>query len=588
MSRANEDPRHAYSLDLYEVVTSEEDDDFKIQNQLEKLEQQRKDLEERLRSKAERRKNLSRLQNHQVEIPASPRKGRNEKQAVANLSKSKDESPADRLEEAELIVHNKGPDLAHSTSYFVEKFANVRKTAEQKVQRRNDLMNCRVHTFRGLEDAKLKEPLVVDEKEPFSGMWLTRRYLPEIDLNQIFKDVKILRLPKLFSKVRPPKFSEPDYANWVAVGIISAKSAVKMTSAQRPSKYFKFTLTDFQHNLDTYVFGNKNVEKYYNLRLGDVVAVLNPDILPWRPSQVNDDEFSGAVVKSFNLSIRNEFDCLLEIGASKSLAFCSAYNKSTGKVCGVPINSAITDRCEYHQEVRFRQINAQRVELNGSTPMRSPTKNGKKQALYGRAAAKRKFELLPDKHAPKSQDRETSNTLYFSNPNYARAFFDDSYQNPDLLNNLEGKRRKFKETEKEKLLRKQLDKAVGKTEVEGFKDKNAQEQKHMWQTTEQALNSGLVKSIGFDPTRGKMRGFLADNRNSNQAIDNRSSQVKELMKMKKTNIDLAPSKADNMKRLQRREKIWREHFREVNNRNTEDLSSNVAEKSDSESELEIV
>ncbi|SCU93494.1 LAME_0F03994g1_1 [Lachancea meyersii CBS 8951] len=587
MGRDYEDPRDVKGLDFYEVVTSDEEEDTKIQDQLKELERQSKDLQERLRLKEERRKNLSQLVRTKVEIPASPRKKSTE--PVLSTIKPRESTIIRHPRESDHNVAQKAPQSsnpANTTSYFLENFANVRKTEEQRVQHRDDLMNCRVHTFKGLKDSKPREPLLVDEKEQYTGCWITRRYVATAELDELFKDIKILRLPKLFGKVRPPKFSEPDYANWVATGIISFKSAVKLTSASKPAKYFKFTMTDFQHNLDVYVFGNKNVEKYYNLRSGDVIAILNPDILPWRPSTVSNDEFSGQVVKSFNLSIRHNYDCILEIGTSKHLAFCQIYNKSTGKVCGSPINKSSTDRCEYHQEVRFRQINAQRIELNGSTPLRSPTKNGKKQALYGNSTSKKKYALLPDKYAAQPQDRESQNTLYFSNPNYARAFFDDSYQNPDLLNNLENKRRKLRDTAKDKLLQTQIDKAVGQKNAEAFKNKTHHEQRSMQQATEQALASGLVKGIGFDPTKGRMKDVLVHHRGGRASTDPKSSQVKEIMGFKKSNVDLAPSRQEQKKRMLRREQVWREHFQQPKEGRSTALP--YQDVSDSDSEIEII
>ncbi|CEP63881.1 Mcm10p LALA0_S09e04588g [Lachancea lanzarotensis] len=586
MARDSDDPRDIRIFDPQEIVTSDEEEDSKIQSQLEELERQRKDLEERLRQKGEHRKHLDQLVRTKVEIPASPRKIRAVPTLHHNgLQRAEAETTSNKSDSyAENSVYLGAPHAGNTTSYFAENFANVRKAEEQKVRHKSDLMNCRVHTFAGAKDSKRSEPLLVDEKEKFTGCWMTRRYVSANELEELFSSIKVLRLPKLFIKVRPPKFSEPDYANWVATGIISAKSVPKLTTASKPAKYFKFTLTDFQHNLDVYVFGNKNVEKYYNLRIGDVIAILNPDILPWRPTQVSNEDFTGSVVKSFNLSIRHNYDCILEIGTSKHLGFCQILNRTTGKACGTPINKSTVDRCEYHQDIRFRQVNAQRVELNGSTPLRSPTKNGKKQALYGNSSTKRKFELLPDKHGGQGQDRESQNTLYFSNPNYARAFFDDSYQNPDLLNNLDSKRRRLRDSEKDKVILAQINKAVGKGDIELFQNKNLSEQKRMQKATEQALRSGLMKGIGFDPTKGKMKDVLVHSRGPGS--DFKSPQVQEIIKLKKTHVDLTPSKEEQKKRLLRRERIWKEHFQK--SKNSEKDAPIDQDLMDSDSELEVV
>ncbi|CAR23096.1 Mcm10p [Lachancea thermotolerans CBS 6340] len=578
------DPREVLQLDVHDIVTSDEDEDTKIKQQLDELERQQRDLRDRLEQKASRKK-AQRQSLERVEVPASPKEERKSKASPQSQKSSKGITLAANSNNDSIEVPWKnGP--SNTTSYFVENFVNARKVEEQKIQHRSSLLSCRVHTFKGIDSLKGSQPVNVDEKELYSGFNISRRYMSTSELDEIMREIKVLRLPKLFSKVRPPKFTEPDYANWVAIGIISFKSEVKLTSSSKPSKYFKMTLTDFTHNLDIYIFNNKNVEKYYNLRVGDIIAILNPDILPWRPSQVNNDEFSGPVVKSFNLSIRHNFDCVLEIGTSKDLGFCRIPNKATRKACGAPINRAATDRCEYHQDVRFRHVNAQRVELNGSTSLRSPVKNGKKQALYGTSGVKRKLQLLPDKHAPQAQDGESQNTLFFSNPNYAKAFFDDSYQNPDMLNNLENKRRKLKDSEKERTLQNQLNSAIGKTGYQSFNNKSKEEQKQMKDATEQVLNSGLLRDIGFDPFRGKMREVLKFGKNVNSGLNSKSSQVKEIMSFKKSNVSLAPSKAEQKKRLLRREQVWREHF------DTEKLANQKQKKTpsseSSDSDLEIV
>ncbi|CUS24743.1 LAQU0S19e00628g1_1 [Lachancea quebecensis] len=580
------DPREVLQLDAHDIVTSDEDEDAKIKQQLDELERQQKDLRDRLEQKASRKK-ARRQPSECVEVPASPKKGK-ESNATPKNQKSVKETALAANYKSDFTEVPKKNNPANTTSYFVENFVNARKAEEQKIQHRSSLLSCRVHTFKGIDSVKSNLPINVDEKESYSGFNISRRYMSTSDLNEVMRDTKVLRLPKLFSKVRPPKFTEPDYANWVTIGIMSFKSEVKLTSSSKPSKYFKITLTDFTHNLDVYIFNNINVEKYYNLRVGDIIAILNPDILPWRPSQVNNDEFSGPVVKSFNLSIRHNFDCVLEIGTSKDLGFCRIPNKATRKPCGAPINRAATDRCEYHQDVRFRHVNAQRVELNGSTSLRSPVKNGKKQALYGTSGVKRKLQLLPDKHAPQAQDGEGQNTLFFSNPNYAKAFFDDSYQNPDMLNNLENKRRKLKDNKREKALQNQLNSAIGKTGHESFNNKSKEEQKQMKEATEQVLNSGLLRDIGFDPFRGKMREVLKFGKNVNSGPNSKSSQVKEIINFKKSNVNLAPSKAEQKKRLLRREQVWREHFDTEKLANQDQTLKRTLSCESSDSDLEIV
>lgn len=558
-----------------------------VQSRLDELDRQKEDLRQRLEHKAGR-KMAKRLETGMIDVEASPRKKTETKTKLAVTADSMLSVSLPKENINELKVRKNGIP-SNTTSYFVENFAISRNVHKASAEKKENLMKCRVHTFRDTDSQRDYQPTTANEQEEFSGKWISRRYIPTDDLRTVFKDMKILRLPKLFSKVRPPKFDEPDYANWVAIGILSFKSPIKMTSSEKPAKYFKMTLTDFKFNLDVYIFGNKNVEKYYNLKVSDVIAILNPDILPWRPTEVNNDEFKGSVVKSFNLSIRHDFDCILEIGTSRDLGFCAVYNKSSSKPCGAPINKSAEDRCQYHQEIRIRQVNAQRLELNGNKSLRSPTKNGIRQSLYGNSNKRgRKFELLPDKYAPKVQERESENMLYFSNPNSAKAFFDDSYQNPDILTNLENKRRKLKDDRKDKHLRHFLDKAVGKSSQNILHNKSVHQQEEIKSTTNHAINSGLVKNIGFDPTRGKMMSVLRNSANALRDNDGKQSLVKDVMNIRKEKIVLKPSKKERKNRLQRREEVWEHHM----SSREDDINGTVAPDGgtldESDSELEIV
>lgn len=516
-----------------------------------------------------------------VEVPRSPSK--NKHVAVKETSRSKDDQescfPAhENLNE--LQVQKKASLSSISTPYFAQNFSSSKKAQEVESRRKMEMLNCRVHTFDGPDFVREYSPIAVNEEEEFSGKWISKRYITAEQARKILRETKILRLPKLFAKVRPPTFTEPQYSNWVTIGIISAKSSVKMTTGTKPSRYFTLTLTDFKHTINIYLFGNKNVEKYYNLKVGDIIAVLNPEIWPWRPSKVEHEQSSQAVIKSFNLCIKHNFNSILEIGTSRDFGFCSIYNKLQGKTCGTPINKSVEDRCYYHQEVQFRQVNAKRLELNGNKSLRSPTKNGVKHILYGKNKSG-KYDLLPDRYSPQTQSKDSQNVLYFSNPNAARAFFDDDYQNPDFLNNLDSKRRKLEVGKKEKLLQKQLQQVIGKSNSNLFKNETSTKQDEIRRATKNALESGLIKKIGFDPTSGRMSSVLKNN-SKGLKEQAKNSAVEEILQIKKEKIELKPSKEALRQKFKKREEVWNHHFKKEGNPNPD------VESSDGDSELEIV
>ncbi|SCV02586.1 LAMI_0H00848g1_1 [Lachancea mirantina] len=576
------DPRDTVEQDPYNVLTSDEDENIKIQAEIDELERRAKDLKTRLQPRDRIRSNSINKEVKAVEN--TPREKSHNFRNNINATKGRDENGT-TLKSCE----------GHSTPYFTEKFAQIKKREDYEIRRAEEFLRRRTHTFDSSRFTNDREPQVVNEKEKFSGKWISRRFITHGELSELLDDKKVLRLPKLFSKVRPPKFTEPEYPNWVVFGVLTNKSDIKMTSSKKPSKFFKLTLSDFKYTIDVFVFNKANVEKYFNLKVGDIIGILNPDILPWRPSRIENDESSGYTVKSFNLSIRHESDCIIEIGTSRDFALCPVTDSSTGKCCGTAIDRSTEDRCQYHQETRFRKVNAQRLELNGNKSLRAPTQNGLTQTLYQKSSKNRKnYELFTEKTGQGLQDGSRQNKLYFSNPNYAKAFFDQTYQNPDILANLESKRRKIKNDSKETLLQRQLASAIKKSSSTTTDNLDQQTRDKMRSTTERALQNGLMNKIGFDPTNGQMTSLLRATRGKGWARTS-SNDVKDVMYSKKTNIVLAPSKKELKKRIQRREEVWKEHFerreeqidsgRVAVHENAEDEKSN---ESSNESELDII
>ncbi|EHN06570.1 Mcm10p [Saccharomyces cerevisiae x Saccharomyces kudriavzevii VIN7] len=314
------DPREILAVDPYNNITSDEEDEQAIARELEFMERKRQALVERLKRKQEFKKPQD-PNFEAIEVPQSPTKNR-AKVGSHNATQQGTKFEGSNINEVRLSQLQQQPKPpASTTTYFMEKFQNAKKNEDKQIAKFESMMNARVHTFS--TDEKKYVPIITNELESFSNLWVKKRYIPEDDLKRALHEIKILRLGKLFAKIRPPKFQEPEYANWATVGLISHKSDIKFTSSEKPVKFFMFTITDFQHTLDVYIFGKKGVERYYNLRLGDVIAILNPEVLPWRPSG------RGNFIKSFNLRISHDFKCILEIGSSRDLGWCPIVNKKT-------------------------------------------------------------------------------------------------------------------------------------------------------------------------------------------------------------------------------------------------------------------
>lgn len=600
-----EDPREVVNEDPYENITSDGEEEAEIQLRLEELEAQKRDLIERLKRKKESSTKCD-PNFGDVQVPSSPGKlgplttnghrpmdldeGVNiETTALPKRNRNELELAA-RLEKEQTSSSNNIP--GNTTPYFMERFRNSKKREEAKFEQHQRLMSARVHTFGGMADTSDQVSISCDDLETYSGLWICRRYISQEQLDKTLYEIKILRLPKLFSKVRPPKFTEPQYSNWAVVGIISKKTDIKYTSTSPPKKYFKFTLTNFKLQIDVFVFGKEAVERYYNLRIGDIIALLNPEILPWRPSgKLN-------AIQSFNLRISHDYKCILEIGKSRDLGWCPEIIHSQNKPCGTPINKSVEKVCEYHREIQMRKTTSKRIELNSGYALGAPAKTSLQPTLYSSrehasgkshisatenlVSEQERFSMLPSWSEQHSQfgGRFAKKSGYFTNENAAKAFFDEDFQNPDMLRNLESKRRKLADQNKERKLARELSrysKGVNDGKTVTY-DMSVKQLKEMRRTTQTALQSGFLQKLGFDPTHGNMaavmnfngNGFLREDKkddakstvkeDDDKRWNKKETIVNDLISFRKSNVNLKTSKQEILRKRAKREQAWRRIF----------------------------
>lgn len=605
----NLDPRDIITADPYTNITSDEDEETQIEKELQEMERRKKDLEMRLREK-KHKENKQDPNFVSVQVPGTPEKKRVDTfpDDESTISKVKpDESvlfdTGENVNESKFINAPPVPKpIQGSSSYFIDRFENSKKKEKLKIQAHEDMMSTRVHTF-GSNPSKEYKPIVVDELDEYSGISLNKRYIPMNTLKQTLQDIKILRLNKLFAKVRPPKFTEPQYSNWAVMGIISQKSEVKYTSTAKPQKFIKLTLTNFKQQIDVFIFGDSGVKKYITLRVGDVIAILNPEILPWKPSSGRE-----AMIKSFNLKIAHKYNCILEIGRSRDIGYCPMWNKATNTKCGNCIDISVEKCCEYHREIQMRSSNAKRLDLNGGFSMGAPTKVGVQPTIY-REESNNKYNdrILPNgnnntnkrkypsshgsQRAPsfnlmsrstgynnqREEDlkKKSLTARHFSSNKAAKAFFDDEYHNPDTVTNLESKRRKIQDKQRSNKLDKMLNKMLHKDI--NLNDKSSSEIDKLKTTTDTVLQSGIMQRLGFDPTHGKVASVLKSKKFSslNEQLQRedlpkdkpsnmKKKVVDELLLFKKDAVNLAASTVYKMERKVHRQAAWKEAFGKSN------------------------
>lgn len=519
------------------------------------IDTEKRDLTNRL-LELEKKRNLKDPNFDSIDVPESPKKSDNATKGIEDI---KHIAPVADIEEAtfnvnEDYVREKVKKLG-TTSYFTEKLRSINTNEHEAIKRKKELLAHRVYTFNG-DMFDEYEPITVDEKDDLSGLVIDRRYVPLAVLRKHTKNIKVLRLPKLFSKVRAPKFSEPDYPNWLVLGIISKKTEPRMTNSVKPVKFFSLTISDFQFELNVIFFGKSIVEKYYKLRLGDLIAILNPEIMPSKKLEAG----ASPSYATFSLKVSKDTNNILELGHSKEFGLCQFYMKNKGKLCGAPINKLHDNYCAYHKEAKMRQNSSRRVEISSSVAMRAPVVKGYQQTIvksqHNNGKTSIRYQQKPDKPFVREPAAAETNRFLFSSANASTAFFDDDYENPDILANLDNKRRKIQELRNNRNLEKKLkglsDKLLSKKE-----DRVNQEAKKT--ATLSMFQHGLANQIGYDPTKGKASLEMLEYSTENKAPKNdKQLAITDICNIKKDNVSLKPSKKQLKEKIEKRNAIFNE------------------------------
>lgn len=462
-----------------------------------------------------------------------------------------------------ILQHQKG---LETRSSFASKLQNTRKEEKLQEIKKQQFINARKYTFGDtLDETILVTPQDTEEIEKFSGIQIDQRYIEAGTLETMFEDKKILRLDRLFQKVYPPDFKEPDYPNWVVIGVITEKSDVKFTN-NKSSKYLSLSISNFILNLKLLLFGDA-FTKYWKLKVGDIIGILNPRILPYK-------NMTTKTVQTFNLTLNSNFNSIVEIGKAKNLGYCRASFRD--KKCNVPIDKSQTDYCEYHQNTNYIKSASQRMDLNGLS-----TSGGLNKL---KDLSKVKTVLMNKNY--KSSDIKSYGVQVFENP-YAnkfdnshkndgfssshakKAFMDENYVNPQYLNNLDNKRKILKNKKKEAELRLKLaNMKGGETLIKNDSSQNIDEEqaKKNAKIFKTAYSANVVNSLGFDPTRNSLG---RENDRIDIMLDTRGRakvKVETLNSIRKRKeLHLSPSRDSRNKRSRK----WKENIKHLKEYNDE-------------------
>lgn len=274
--------------------------------------------------------------------------------------------------------------------------------------------------------------------EAYSGLHLSRRFLPHTVLARHLSGKKIMNIKDLLRQVKGPDFQLPDFEqDIIAMGIVAKKSeprdhkpsaAKGGQQAEDRGKFMIMTLADLDYDMNLFLF-NSGFQRFWKLTEGTVVAILNPSIMPPPPGRHDTGRFS--------LTINSDEDTIIEIGTARDLGYCQSI-KRYGEPCGAWINKKRTKFCEYHSNEAVKKMKASRVEMNT---------NG-----FGgkRLRSKELFQAGPESKTGANYDWESKTSYFVSRSMSTADLIDGKDKIADRKEKEEGLRRRFTAQEKER------------------------------------------------------------------------------------------------------------------------------------------
>lgn len=526
-----DDPRDQRVLDKNEVMTEDSDDEL-ADLEKEFAARKQKLLEERARAK-ERKRNHVQIERspsppprmHESNLPLNEVKRElNAKSTIKVLAEPDDKKKKTAMRAAYSAFQR--ADQRAKGSAFASKLYGT-KTQQTETINYND----RIFEFENVPKAVVLNTTEENNKDFISGQLLSRRYIEEEHLGKLMQQIKILRVSKLLAKVVKPTFEEPLYVNWCFTGIIMSKSDPKV--AVNNKKYLSLRVGDFVNTVDVMLFGDA-FQKYWKVRLGDVIVVLNPVIR----------KYSG----SFNLSLSTDLDNLLEIGTLKHYGHCSATTK-LGDHCKHIVDTLKNTLCTYHEESKFKQ--GSRMELQGSVKPKAPQNRfGEKSEMYFNKGSNKPMFVLYENSGFHQKDVVYSGGEQFDQSKYDR---------PVESKAAKLRKQRANDNLEQKLLSTVAPRGLEKLQKLGIVHNTESTSVETEKIRKLAFKGTFVQGMGFDPTVQPKDRNISSAPKSLVSLD----ELRSLSKNKK--ISLKPSKEHAQEKLIK----WRENINFISVSKTE-------------------
>ncbi|CDK28236.1 unnamed protein product [Kuraishia capsulata CBS 1993] len=554
------DPREIVSADEFDAFNSDESADEREILKMEAALKQKREL--LMKKKMEK---IAVPEDTRVMVPGSPKKNKIEQRPASTAyfeERKAEEALKERIRQDSLQRQQS------KASSFADRFIQNKNIKIKETQKQKEIMISRVYSFSpGQSLESVTE--TVDERETYSGINISKRYVKASGVDEAMKGKKIMRVDKLLAEVCPPDYVQPSYPNWVLLGIVISKAEAKNTSDNK-SRYVTIHISNFKQKVALVLMG-KAVEKYFKLRMGDVIAVLNPTVWPWKEKSIT----SGEVKSGFSVSLKEDYDSILEIGKARDFAFCSAKSRD-GVQCKTAIDTSRTDVCDFHRERVLKKTTARRMEFNTTSGVLPPKMNGQTQHMYMSTSKKNgglKGQLIGDSFLTGTTSRVVSAS---DDPN--SAFYRENYQSSSLISDAKRDLRIAQAKKKERELQRKLMDMTGGHSLRDENLETTEERQLKVKAKNVAYPSTALNKIGFNPTR---RVF--DSRKSNKGKPE-SNIVYELKKEISTTKVLTPTEDAVLKRKQ----SWKQRMADLKRSKQPIVKAPVKEVfSSDDSDLEI-
>ncbi|TIB42125.1 hypothetical protein E3P86_00520 [Wallemia ichthyophaga] len=393
------------------------------------------------------------------------------------------------------------------------------KNRRENLQEISDRSNMRDEELQIIEQLQhgSKYPEKPDEDclelEPNSSTRLSQRYIPHSQLSAALSSSYVIYPSAVYSvaKISPggTSYHVPVQDDWVTIGVVGTGSGIKQTKGKQETnvedqsgnahlKLLLFAAEKSERDSDgemLYSGGSGGAfEKFWKMKQGSVVALLNPDIL--KPHQGRGNILGVTVVNA---------DSICVIGHSKDYGHCEAL-KQGGERCPKWIDKRRGKVCEFHMQTGIERTRNNRPEFSSSTGGMGASA---KKDRFRSNKATRGFEESDRKFAGFKDPYDTNYTPTYT---FSGITTNNSEQNSSGVYGREKEERLKRKRQRE--VNEGIIKDLSKPKRSRATSKSSQAEPA--DTRRVVFNSQHVRKIGFNPAGNAHRDQRDTNNDSKQ------------------------------------------------------------------------